>query len=49
LRARRFDKVLRDNGMHPVYKRRMTLAPASFYFWFYDFPLPLAEVGVRSQ
>jgi hypothetical protein len=34
--------------MHPVYKRGMNLVPATFYFW-YGFPLPLAEVGVRSQ
>jgi hypothetical protein len=48
--ARRcFGKLVRDKRLYPVYKQRMNLAPASFYFWFYDDPLPLAEVGVRSQ
>jgi hypothetical protein len=38
----------RDKPARLIYIRAMIRAAAPYYFWFYGYPMPLAEVGVRS-
>jgi hypothetical protein len=41
-----------QQGLHRAYSvlslRTMILTSARYYFWFYGYPMPLAEVGARS-
>jgi hypothetical protein len=40
-------QIPRDKRVHLFYITRMTHTAATYYFWYFSYPKPLAEVGVR--